>query len=106
MNDDNNEDIKQLSVEEARTLMQAGEVIVIDIRATPDHENESIPGARHLTPDNFEEFLTTTEKDKPVICYCYFGNSSLGVCAALQDHGFTMAFSLAGGFDAWKNAPA
>lgn len=100
------EAIKQLCVEEAKTLMQAADVIVIDVRATPDHENESIPGARHLTPDNFEDFLTTTEKDKPVICYCYFGNSSLGVCAALQDHGFSTAYSLAGGFDAWKNAHA
>lgn len=99
------DNIKEMGVEEARQKISTGEVTVIDVRAALDYEAESIDGARHLaSQEDFELFITQTDKDRTVICYCYFGNSSLGVCAALQEHGFTNAYSLRGGFDAWKNA--
>ncbi|MCB9721628.1 MAG: thiosulfate sulfurtransferase [Candidatus Omnitrophica bacterium] len=99
------DNIKELSVEEARLKISAGEAIVIDVRAALDHETESIAGARHIaSQEDFDEFITQADKERTVICYCYYGNSSLGVCAALQERGFTNAYSLRGGFDAWKNA--
>ncbi len=98
------DDIQEISVEDARRMIGEREVTVIDVRALPDFESDNINGALHLTPDNFEEFLATTDKSKPLICYCYYGNSSLGVCAALREEGFLAAYSLAGGFDAWKKA--
>lgn len=97
-------DIPQITVEEARRQINAGGVTLIDVRARPDFDQENIAGALHLGQENYEEFLATTDKSKPVICYCYFGNSSLMVCAALREEGFHTAYSLSGGFDAWKNS--
>ena len=100
------DDVKEVSAGEAREMIGQGDVIFLDVRAATDFEQECIHGAIHLTPDNFDEFLNTTDKDKPIICYCYFGNSSLGVCAALQEQGFRRTYSLSGGFAAWKDGAA
>lgn len=97
------DEIKEVDVVQAREMMRQEDLIIIDIRAQFDFENSNIAGARHLTPATFEDFLTNTDKNKTVLCYCYFGNSSLGVCAALKEHGFANPVSLKGGFTAWQN---
>lgn len=102
----NDEEIREMDAAQARQLIGQEEVIIIDIRSGMDYENGKIEGARHLTPDTFEEFLETTDKSKTVLCYCYFGNSSLGVCAALKEHGFANPISLKGGFTAWQQNQA
>lgn len=101
---EDDEEIKEVDVTQAKELMRQGDVIVIDIRSAFDYENGNIKGARHLTPDTFGDFLLNTDKSKTVLCYCYFGNSSLSVCAALKEHGFANPVSLKGGFNAWQKA--
>lgn len=98
----NDDDIKEVDVVQAREMIRQEDLVIIDIRAQFDFENGSIAGARHLTPATFEDFLTNTDKNKTVLCYCYFGHSSLGVCAALKEHGFANPVSLKGGFTAWQ----
>lgn len=99
--------IKEVTVDEAKELMTKEKVILLDIRSAMDYEVENISGAQHIaSQEEFDSFVSSTDKESTIICYCYFGNSSLGACAALQEHGFENSYSLTGGFDAWKNTTA
>jgi len=51
---------------------------------------------------NVEEFLKTAVKTKPLICYCYHGISRQGAAEFFKHNGFQEAYSIQGGFEAWK----
>jgi hydroxyacylglutathione hydrolase len=63
----------RITVDQLRKRMQAGEdVVFIDTR-NPQAWGESdakLPGALHLSLDNFEQHLNEIPKDKPVVTYC------------------------------------
>ena len=68
------DEFKQISVEEAHQILESGKA----------------------------EFVTKTDKTKPVVCYCYHGNTSQGAAAYLKDQGFKEVYSVIGGFEEWR----
>ena len=77
---------QRISVEEAESLIEKNEVTLIDIR-----DNE-----------NVEDVLSSADKNKPLIIYCYHGNSSQGAADYFYNMGFKQSFSVDGGFEEWK----
>ncbi len=49
-----------------------------------------------------ERFLSTADKDKPLIVYCYHGNSSQGAANYFFDQGYKEVYSMDGGYEAWR----
>jgi rhodanese-related sulfurtransferase len=43
-------------------------------------------------------------RDRPVVVVCRSGNRSATACATLGKQGFTQAYNLAGGVNAWQKA--
>jgi thiosulfate sulfurtransferase len=95
------EDVKEITVEKARELINYGAVIV-DVRDPASFEAAHVPNAHYLSDANIEKFVTSTDKSKPVVVYCYHGHTSLGGAAYLMDQGFTEVYSLIGGFERWR----
>lgn len=100
------EEIPEVDVAAVKNELGNDSVKIVDIRSRLDYDMGKIEGAIHVEPSTFEEFLENTEKDQKIICYCYFGNSSLSFCAALLNQGFTDVASLSGGFNAWSTDQA
>jgi thiosulfate sulfurtransferase len=94
-------DIAQIDVAQAKELLESGATFV-DIRDPASYEAAHIPGAIPLSDANVEKFVTQSDKEKPVVVYCYHGNNSQGGAAYLMDQGFQKVFSLAGGFELWR----
>ena len=94
-------DIAQIDVAQAKELFESGATFV-DIRDPASYEAAHIPGALPLTDANIEKFVSTHEKNKPIVVYCYHGNASQGGAGYLMDQGFQKVFSLAGGFELWR----
>jgi adenylyltransferase/sulfurtransferase len=79
---------------------------IIDVREGDEVEQGIIPGATHI-PRGFLELRVedaVPDKDRPVLVYCAGGTRSAFAAKSLQDLGYRNVRSLAGGFNAWKDA--
>lgn len=96
------EDFQHLSPSNAKSMLDQGNITIVDIRDTGSYEDGHIAGAVHVSNDNIEEFLETADKRKPLVVYCYHGNSSQGAASFFKEKGFGEVYSLDGGFEDWR----
>lgn len=97
--------IKQISVPDAKSHLDDGSAVFIDIRDPRSYESGHIPGAVQLNDsDAVEAFIGGADKAKRTIVCCYHGISSQGAAAFFQERGFTDVHSLIGGYEAWSIA--
>ncbi len=95
-------DIQQIQIHDAKKKLDQKECIFVDIRDPGSYHAAHIPGALHLHDGNVQEFVQNTDKETPVVVYCYHGNSSLGASAYFIENGFKNVASMSGGFEAWR----
>lgn len=94
---------KRISIDEARTLIDKGGVTIGDVRDPDAYRSAHIEGAIHVQHETLDEFLQLAPKDKPLILYCYHGNSSQGAANFFDEQGFAEIYSVDGGFEAWRS---
>ena len=97
---------------EAHAAAQAGEALLVDIRAGDVLARDgSIPGAIHhqrtalewrVDPDCEWRDDRVADLDAPLILVCSQGYASSLAAQTLRDMGFTRVTDMDGGFDAWK----
>lgn len=95
-------EIREIQIHQAKEKLDRKQALFVDIRDPASYARAHIPGARHLSDGNVQEFLRTADKEKSVVVYCYHGNSSLGATAFLLQNGFKDVASMSGGFEAWR----
>ena len=93
---------KEIAAEEAGRMLQAGSALFLDVRDPASFEAAHVPGALHLNDGNVSEFVDKTDKSKPLVVYCYHGQTSQGAAAYLLDQGFREVYSVIGGFERWR----
>jgi len=94
--------IPQIQIHDAKQKLDQKESLFVDIRDPASYGQAHIPGAIHLHDGNVQEFVQKTEKEKPIVVYCYHGNSSLGATAFLIENGCKNVVSMSGGFEGWR----
>lgn len=108
-------EIETLSVEAAKGLLGAPDVVLVDLRDPRELEREGkMPGAFHC-PRGMLEFWIDPEspyhkpvfaEDKRFVFFCGGGWRSALAAKAAQDMGLKPVAHIAGGFSAWKKAGA
>jgi rhodanese-related sulfurtransferase len=104
----------RLSPPQARAAVDAGEAVLVDIRAESHAACDgAVPGALRL-PRNVLEWRLDPDSpwrdpaapglDAVVVLFCDHGYQSSLAAAALQDVGFARATDMVGGFEAWAQA--
>ena len=93
---------KCISIDEAKALIEKGGANIADVRDPASHQSANIENSINIQQENIEEFISTTDKDKPLIIYCYHGNSSQGAADYFFNQGYTEVYSMDGGFEAWR----
>ena len=93
---------KCISIDEAKALIEKSEVTLADVRDSGSFSESHIQNSINVLDDNLEEFLSNADKDKPLIAYCYYGNSSKGAAAYFVKEGFKEVYSIDGGFEEWR----
>ena len=94
---------QQITQEEAKEMMDAQEVIILDVREQDEYDSGHIPGAVLLpvgTIDDTTAAQVIPEKDSTVLVYCRSGNRSKTASAALADLGYTNIYEF-GGINTW-----
>ena len=96
--------IKQTDVHQVKQLEGNDSVTIVDIRDSASFNAGHIPNAIHLSDSTVEQFIIDTDKNKPLVVYCYHGISSQGAAAYFSENGFNEVPSMIGGFECWLSA--
>ena len=107
--------IREVSVEDLVDML-GGDLVLIDVREPGEYVRGHLPGAVNL-PRGVLEFQihshpamacvpdeALARPDRRLVLYCRTGGRSALAAGSLQQLGFTDVHSLAGGFEAWRNA--
>lgn len=98
-------EFSRIDVAKARELLSAAPangLQIVDVRDEQSYETAHIEGAVHLDNTSVQHFILNADFEKPLLVYCYHGNMSQGAAAYFAEQGFTEAYSLDGGFEAWE----
>ena len=93
---------KQISVQKAHEIIGSGNVTIVDIRDADSFAQGHILHAKVVNDENIGIFLQKTDKETPLICYCYHGISSQQVAGFFAGQGFKQVYSINGGWEEWK----
>jgi molybdopterin/thiamine biosynthesis adenylyltransferase/rhodanese-related sulfurtransferase len=97
----------EISIREARRLLQKGErITLLDVREKNEIDLGYIQGAVFIPRGLLEEKAAglLPEKDVPIITYCSAGVRSLLAVKTLKEMGYSKVLFMAEGFDGWKAA--
>ena len=93
----------KISQEEAKEMMDAGEVLILDVREQEEYDGGHIPGAVLLPLGSINEenaAAVIPEKETVVLVYCRSGNRSKKAAKALAELGYTGIYEF-GGISTW-----
>src|ERR1700722_10810032 len=97
---------KQVSIEELKRRMDAGEkMTIVDVREKDEWRAGYIPGAVHI-PRGFLEIQAEQklpDKNAPIVAYCAGGTRSALAAATLAELGYTHVETANPGFVRWKD---
>lgn len=93
---------QRISPEAAAELMASRSPALVDVRDEHSYRMARIAGALRLDNQSVQDFIEDADKSRPVLVYCYHGNSSQSAAAWLSEKGFQEVYSLDGGFEYWR----
>lgn len=98
------EPFTRISVEEAKEMVERGDVQFVDTRNPDEHASGHAPGTvliPHLSvPNRIDELAT----DKDIVFICKSGYRSALACEFAAAAGLTRLYNVEGGHDAWAAA--
>ncbi len=97
--------IQEVDTQTAATRIEAGQVVVLDVREPDEFEQGALPNVVHIARGHLEAQVETKIVDKSVgvIVYCAGGVRSAFAAKTLQELGYTNVSSMAGGYGKWKD---
>lgn len=101
--------VREISVSDTQArLAKDQNVLLVDVREDDEWRDGHATGAKHLGKGIIERDIEQQVPDKntELILYCGGGYRSALVADVLQRMGYTNAWSMAGGWKAWKNSGA
>ena len=92
---------QRISIEDAKVLIKDKDITLIDIRDFNSFSSGHIQNAIHIEDLNIENFIQEKDKNKPILIYCYHGNSSQTAASFFDQRGFKYVFSMDEGYEGW-----
>ncbi|ANY19683.1 putative adenylyltransferase/sulfurtransferase MoeZ [Tsuneonella dongtanensis] len=97
------EGIASLDARQLGALVDAGKVVLVDVRTPEEFAEGHIAGAVNMPLDQFEPGAVPQVADKQTVLYCRSGKRSLTAAEMLED-ATGSAVHLAGGILAWQES--
>lgn len=102
-------DVKVITSEEAKPMIDTGEYIVLDVRTQQEYDEKHIPNCIHIPIDknDVEPFKAEvqkqlTDKEAKIIVYCKSGFRSDIAAKAMSTLGYKTLYNMTDGIDGWK----
>lgn len=102
--DTNQNEIKVVSPEEMKTLLEMEDVQLVDVRTPEEYQSGYIEYSQNINflSPTFEDDILNLDKSKPVLVYCKSGKRSAKCSKKLKAAGFVKIYDLEGGITKWK----
>lgn len=84
--------------------LEAGEVLLVDVRETREYDLEHIAGALLMPLSELDATLFPAMSDKPLVLHCAVGKRSAAAARMLLKAGHAKVMHMGGGLTAWKAA--
>jgi rhodanese-related sulfurtransferase len=91
-----------VTADEAKELIDSGDVQVLDVRTPDEFAAGHIPGAKLVPLQVIESMLSELDKDQKYLVVCRSGNRSTQASGILVENGFTNIYNMTGGMNEWK----
>ena len=97
--------ITEIEPAEAQERINAGGVLVLDVREPDEFEQGTLADVLHIPRGHLEAQIEgrATDRDQEIIVYCAGGIRSAFAARTLHELGYTNVLSMAGGFGRWKD---
>ena len=97
--EENSSGYRRISIREAKILIDNNpDITIADIRDGKFFNESNIPNSVHVTSESIEKFLKTTQKENPLLIYCYHGVNSREAADYFVKEGYKAVYSMDGGF--------
>jgi rhodanese-related sulfurtransferase len=96
--------VQNLTPEEVAAGLEAGLMVLVDVRELNETAVERYPGAVIVPLSSFDPADVPDPQGKQVVFACRSGRRSVTASLAAQDAGYPYKSHLAGGIIAWKSA--
>ncbi|MDR3414552.1 MAG: rhodanese-like domain-containing protein [Nevskia sp.] len=96
--------MRNLSPEELKSLLDRGQVRLLDVRQPEELEIARIAGATHIPLGELQARVDELDRNQPVVAMCHHGVRSEMAGRLLERNGFADVAHLSGGIDAWSLA--
>jgi adenylyltransferase/sulfurtransferase len=94
--------IAAISVSDLKRKIDKGDaVVIVDVREPFEYEIARIENSKLIPLGELPERLDELDRTKEIVAMCHSGTRSALAVDLLQSEGFTKAFNLAGGIEAW-----
>jgi rhodanese-related sulfurtransferase len=96
--------IKEVNSAEALQLINHKNAVVLDVREPSEYEAGHVLNSKLIPLGKLKGRMGELEKykEQPIVVVCRSGNRSGTACFLLGKQGFTQAYNLAGGVQAWQ----
>jgi rhodanese-related sulfurtransferase len=96
--------VKEVNSAAALQLINHKDAIILDVREPNEYNAGHVLNSKLIPLGKLKERMSELEKFKgqPVVVMCRSGNRSGTACFLLGKQGFTQAYNLAGGIQAWQ----
>lgn len=97
---------KNVSVTEAKTMIDKGGVVVLDVRTPDEYRAGHLKDAKlaNVNDAGFDANIAKLDKNKPVVVYCAVGGRSARASDIMVQKGFKNVYNVSGGYNAWSAA--
>ncbi len=95
--------VVELSPQDAKAMLDRGELKLFDVRPESESKLASIASGRPLNEEAVD-YIKQLDKSTPIAFYCHHGMRSRGVAQSVLQEGFRKVYNLKGGIDAWSLA--
>ncbi len=97
-----------LDCAEIATLRAESDLLIFDTRDPDSYARGHLDGAQLVSDAALKQLMKSRERARPVLVYCYRGNSSRDICQFIAGMGYNRVYNLSGGWQAWAafNQPA
>lgn len=97
-------DFETFTPAEVHALLEAGTILLVDVREPSEYAIERIPGALLFPLSTFDTHKLPPDESRRVVFHCGSGKRSATACEQRLAAGAPRAAHMAGGITAWKAA--
>lgn len=87
---------------EVGALRGEEDLLILDIRDPDSFARGHLENAQAVDDVVLRKLMKDRQRTRPVLVYCYHGNSSRDMCQLIADFGYSRVYNLAGGWQAWE----